>query len=71
MVQLYVSDKDASVRRPPRELKGFTKINLAVGEEKTVTFKLSYRDFAFYDVGLQRWLAESGDFEIAIGASSW
>ncbi len=70
IVQLYVHDKEASVLRPFKELKGFEKIGLAPGEEKVVEFTLSKRDFAFYDTELEDWYAESGDFEILIGKSS-
>ncbi|WP_059052091.1 glycoside hydrolase family 3 C-terminal domain-containing protein [Paenibacillus senegalimassiliensis] len=70
IVQLYVGDREASVARPLRELKGFEKIELQPGEEKTVTFELSKRAFAFYDVELGDWHAESGLFDIMIGRSS-
>jgi beta-glucosidase len=70
IVQLYVHDKEASVIRPVKELKGFEKIGLAPGEEKIVEFTLSKRDFAFYDTELEDWYAEGGDFEILIGKSS-
>ena len=70
IVQLYIHDKESSVLRPVKELKGFEKIGLAPGEEKLVEFTLSKRDFAFYDTELEDWYAESGDFEILIGKSS-
>ena len=70
VVQLYVRDVEASVRRPDKELRGFHKIDLAPGESRKVRFELSERDFAYYSTRLGRWIAESGDFEILIGASS-
>jgi beta-glucosidase len=70
IVQLYVQDKEASVIRPLKELKGFEKVSLEPGEEKTVTFTLEKRSFAFYNTELQDWFAESGDFDILIGKSS-
>ncbi len=70
VVQLYVHDKEASVLRPLKELKGFEKIALAPGEEKTVTFSLEKRAFAFYDTALEDWNAESGEYELLIGKSS-
>ena len=70
VVQLYVHDKEASVLRPQKELKGFDKIALAPGEEKTLTFLLDKRSFAFYDTALGDWNAESGEYELLIGKSS-
>jgi len=70
IVQLYVHDKEASVSRPPLELKGFEKISLEPGEEKRITFVLDKRSFAYYCTELGDWYAESGIFDIAIGKSS-
>lgn len=70
IVQLYVKDVESSVIRPEKELKGFEKIELQPGEEKTVTFTLDKRAFAYYNVDLKDWHVESGEFEILIGKSS-
>lgn len=70
VIQLYVRDVEASVIRPEKELKGFEKVELAPGEEKTVEFVLDKRAFAYYNPELQDWHVESGDFEILIGKSS-
>jgi beta-glucosidase len=69
VVQLYLHDKEASVDRPVRELKGFAKVYLAAGEKKTVSIELSKRDLSFWDVNTNDWLAESGDFEVQLGNS--
>ena len=69
-VQVYVRDQAASVSRPVKELKGFAKVSLQPGETKTVTITLDFRAFAFYHVKHKTWVAESGDFDIFIGASS-
>lgn len=69
-VQLYVSDKNSSVMRPVRELKGFKKVALNPGEEKGITFKLDKRAFAYYEVKIHDWFVESGSFTIEVGASS-
>lgn len=70
IVQLYIRDKESSVTRPEKELKGFGKIGLDPGEEKEVTFILNKRSFAYYNVDLGDWHVESGEFEILIGKSS-
>lgn len=70
VVQLYVSDKESTVIRPIRELKGFEKISLRPGESKKVMFKLDRRAFAFYSETAHDWVVEEGDFVISVGASS-
>jgi len=70
VVQLYVSDVKASVPRPPKELKGFVKVNLKPGETKKVTMLLDKRSLAFWDVKKKGWNAEPGAFDILIGSSS-
>ncbi len=69
VVQLYLHDKEASVDRPVRELKGFAKVNLAPGEQKTVSIELTKRDLSFWDINTNDWLAESGEFEVQLGNS--
>ena len=64
VVQVYVSDPDASVPRPDRELKGFAKLHLAPGESRRVTIALDDRAFAFYSVAARHWLVEPGRFLI-------
>ena len=70
IVQLYIRDVESKVNRPEKELKGFEKIELAPGEEKTVTFKLDKRSFAYYNTEIRDWYVESGEFEILVGKSS-
>lgn len=70
VVQLYVSDLKSSLPRPPKELKGFAKIELKPGESGTVTFSLDERSLAFYDPQKKAWVAEAGDFEVLLGSSS-
>jgi beta-glucosidase len=71
VVQLYVTDPESSARRPPRELKGFTKTTtLAPGESQTVTFHLHSRDLSYWSVRQHRWVLEGGPFRLSVGASS-
>jgi len=69
VVQLYLHDQQASVERPIRELKGFAKVYVAPGESKEIKINLSKRDFSFWDVNSNDWLAESGTFEVQLGTS--
>ena len=70
MVQLYVSDKDSTVPRAVKELKGFAKVFLNPGEKKTVTMELCARDFAYYETKIHDWYTPSGTYEIQIGHAS-
>lgn len=69
-VQLYVAPLDAIIARPAKELRAFDKIELKPGEEKTVSFTLTNKDFAYYNICLHDWHIESGAYRIMIGASS-
>lgn len=69
IVQLYLRDKVGSIVRPVKELKDFNKIKLNRGETKTIRFIIDYEKLSFYNQQLQ-WVAEPGDFELMIGASS-
>ncbi|MFA6598624.1 MAG: glycoside hydrolase family 3 C-terminal domain-containing protein [Ignavibacteriaceae bacterium] len=68
--QLYIHDVKASVERPVKELKGFTKVYLKPGETKQVTFTIDKSALSFYDVNSKSFVAEPGEFEILIGSSS-
>ncbi len=70
VVQVYVSDIAASVPRPPKELKAFSKVALKPGQKKKVEFTLTKDALSFYDVKTKDWVAEPGDFEILVGSSS-
>jgi beta-glucosidase len=70
VVQLYVSDKAASLARPPKELKGFAKVALKPGKSTVVNFVLDQRALSFYDPYRKGWVAEPGEFEVLVGSSS-
>jgi beta-glucosidase len=70
VAELYVGNAHASVPRPVKELKGFSKVPLQPGETRRVTVTLDRRAFSFYDVKLPGWKAEPGTFGILVGSSS-
>ncbi len=70
MVQVYVSDKESGLVRPPKELKGFKKVTLAPGESRLVEFELDQRALSYYDPYRKQWVAEPGEFEVLVGSSS-
>ena len=70
VVQLYVAYPASELDRPIRELRGFDRIHLAPGETRTVTFTLSPRDVAYWDIDAERWAVEDGTARLEVGASS-
>ena len=70
VVQLYVHDVEASVKRPSKELRGFERISLKPGERKTVSFTLPAEKLSFYDVKSKSFVVEPGQFEVMAGSSS-
>ncbi|PVX46411.1 beta-glucosidase [Flavobacterium sp. 103] len=70
VVELYVHEQATETSRPENELKHFEKIALNPGEEKTVSFHLTSRDFAYYSTVAHDWVIKSGKFDIRVGASS-
>jgi beta-glucosidase len=70
VVQCYVHDSEASVARPPHELKAFTKVWLDPSESREVVLALDDRAFAFWDVDAHDWCVEPGTFELRVGTSS-
>ena len=70
VIQLYISDLKSSLPRPVKELKGFSKVKLAPGETREVTFTIGKEALSFFDDARHEWVAEPGKFEAWIGASS-
>jgi len=70
VVQLYVSKPETKLIRAKKDLKGFVKVELEPGEEKTLTIDLNKRAFAYYNTKIKDWHVESGAYEILVGTSS-
>ena len=69
VVQLYLSDRFASVSRPALELAGFRRVYLEPGEKARVDFHLDISQVAFLDTEMC-WRVEAGDLDVLVGASS-
>jgi beta-glucosidase len=70
VVQMYVRDIEASVKRPKEQLAGFERIHLEPGERKTVSVAVSPDRLAFWDETKKAWVVEPGAFEVMVGSSS-
>jgi len=69
IVQVYVSDVVTSVTWVNKALKGFTRLQLAPGEKKTVQVELAWQAFQIVNAQGTN-VVEPGEFEILVGPSS-
>jgi beta-glucosidase len=67
---LYLRDAQARLERPEKELKAFAKVQLELGERKTVTLSIRREALSYYDDLARAWVAEAGAFDVLVGASS-
>jgi len=70
VVQLYVQHLGSSVTRPQIELKGFKRVHIEAGAERSVTLPLKPRDLAYWDVSAHAWHVEKEQVRILAGGSS-
>ncbi|HWS00525.1 MAG TPA: glycoside hydrolase family 3 C-terminal domain-containing protein, partial [Prolixibacteraceae bacterium] len=71
VVQLYLAAPDASMEKPAHELKGFGKTKLLQpGETQQLSFELDAKALASFRSGISAWVADQGDYQVRIGASS-
>ena len=70
IAQLYVGLKDGKILRARKELKGFVKVFLAAGEEKTVSIPFDVYTFRYWNVKKNGWAVEGGTYTVSVGSSS-
>jgi len=68
--QVYVTQKNAPVLRPAKELKGFKKVFLNSGEKKKITISVKVEDMAYWDEKNSNWKVDSGEFVMNLAVSS-
>ena len=69
VVQVYVRDRNASVVRPVKELKGFQRIDVPARMQRTLCFRIPVDMLCLTDHSGQR-VVEPGWFELMVGSSS-
>ncbi len=70
VAQVYVGDPSAAAKRPLKELKAFTKVELDPGKSQHVSLALDRRSFSYWDETVHDWRMDSGRFDITVGNSS-
>ena len=70
IVQLYIGKSESNIIRADKELKDFTKVHLHPGQQKTISFTLNKRSFAYFNKKLMDWYVESGVYQVQIASSS-
>ena len=70
MVQLYVRHLNSTVARPIQELKGFKRVALQAGEQKTVEISLPASALAYWNTAKHAFVVEPDKIQIRVGGSS-
>jgi beta-glucosidase len=70
VTQLYIHQEKPLLSRPDKELKGFQKILLKPGEQKTITIRLTDDAFKYYNDVRGKWTMDGGNYNIMVGSSS-
>ncbi|KRB36678.1 glycoside hydrolase family 3 C-terminal domain-containing protein [Microbacterium sp. Root180] len=70
VVQVYTSLPGGAVQRPVRELKAFASVALEPGETEVVTLTVRRKDLAYWDIRLDAWVVEGGEYVVDVAASS-
>ena len=69
VAQLYVGFPD-SADLPPKQLKGFERVELAPGASQTVVLALTTKELSTYSVAGGAFVPAKGEFKVMVGASA-
>ena len=70
VAQVYVAPVQPGVSRPPKELKGFARVELKAGETRRAIVELDARAFSYWDTASRQWRADAGVYRILVGSST-
>jgi len=71
VVQVYIGAPSGKLKKPEETLAAYSKTKLLnPGESQTVSFTVETKDFASFDEATSSWIAEAGNYNLKIGASS-
>ena len=72
VAQLYLGlpPPDAATTQPPRQLKGFRKVELPPGDSQQVTFDVDARALSYWRTSDESWQVAPGCYTVMVGRSS-
>ncbi len=70
VLQMYVGVEHSAVDRPVKQLRGFKRVHLEAGEEKTVAITTPLEKLKWYDPSHREWKLEHMDYTIYAGTSA-
>lgn len=71
VAQVYVAQRQPSISRPAKELKGFGKVSLEPGQRQTLTVPMSLKyATSFWDEQKKAWAMEEDSYDVLVGGSS-
>ncbi len=69
VAELYLRSP-AAANEPPKQLKGYQRVQLDAGDSTSLTFRLDRDDLAYFDENLNRWVVAPGRYTVSLGTSS-
>ena len=70
VAQVYIARPQSHITHPVKELKGFQRVSLKAGEQKSVTIPVRRCDLCHWDEAAQTWMLEPGQINVLVGGSS-
>jgi beta-glucosidase len=70
VAQLYIHQRYGSASRPVRELKGFQRLTLAVGESQTLRFLLGPDELRYWNAATRDWVIDITTIDVFVGGDS-
>lgn len=70
VIQFYTGQDHPSLPTPPRQLAGFTRVDLSPGQTKTIHFTLNDSTLAYWHPDTQQWQTDPGAYHLWLGESS-
>ncbi|TAJ08118.1 glucan 1,4-alpha-glucosidase [Marinilabiliaceae bacterium JC017] len=70
VVQVYIKLVDSKKKQPIKQLKAFKRVHLPKGDKSTVRFRLTPKDFSYWDESTQTYVVEDCLYEIQVGSAS-
>ncbi|MGO4592578.1 glycoside hydrolase family 3 N-terminal domain-containing protein [Leifsonia sp. 2TAF2] len=70
VVQLYIHQRHGTSTRPVRELKGFQRISLSSGEERTLAFRLGPEELRYWSAGTRGFVQDATLIDLGVGGDS-